>query len=76
MNAPHHLQAGSMEKQLDINFRLLREELLAPLRRAVMQIRLDLQNIGNQHHGTDLRRIQKARGGLLKDDRGSPMLNV
>lgn len=26
--APHHLQAGSMERHLDIQFRLLREELM------------------------------------------------
>ena len=27
-NAPHHLEAGSMERLLDIQFRLLREELM------------------------------------------------
>ncbi|KAJ3560209.1 hypothetical protein NP233_g10990 [Leucocoprinus birnbaumii] len=41
-NAPHHLAAGSMERHLDIQFRLLREELISTTRASVTAIHDDL----------------------------------
>ncbi|KIL62527.1 hypothetical protein M378DRAFT_128690 [Amanita muscaria Koide BX008] len=40
--APHHLPSDSMERLLDIQFRLLREELTAPLRSSIQCVRNDL----------------------------------
>ncbi|KAG8833026.1 hypothetical protein FRC17_000149 [Serendipita sp. 399] len=42
--APHHLAAESMERLLDIQFRLLREELIAPLRLTLQMIISDLRS--------------------------------
>ncbi|KAG8751519.1 hypothetical protein FRC14_007810 [Serendipita sp. 396] len=41
--APHHLAPESMERLLDIQFRLLREELVAPLRMTLQSIINDLR---------------------------------
>ncbi|KAJ7163577.1 hypothetical protein C8R43DRAFT_1171786, partial [Mycena crocata] len=43
-DAPHHLPAEGMERLLDIQFRLLREELTASLRTSVQMVREDLLN--------------------------------
>ncbi|KAK0475781.1 hypothetical protein IW261DRAFT_1552397 [Armillaria novae-zelandiae] len=40
-DAPHHLVPNSMERHLDIQFRLLREELVAPIRASISAIQLD-----------------------------------
>ncbi|KAI9445912.1 hypothetical protein H4582DRAFT_1804013 [Lactarius indigo] len=41
-SAPHHLPVDSMERHLDIQFRLLREEMIASIRQSVGEIRRDL----------------------------------
>ncbi|KIM23243.1 hypothetical protein M408DRAFT_264970, partial [Serendipita vermifera MAFF 305830] len=58
--APHHLGTDSMERLLDIQFRLLREELLAPLRMAIQMIITDLRN---PSRNTLLQSIMDHRGG-------------
>ncbi|PVF97899.1 P-loop containing nucleoside triphosphate hydrolase protein [Serendipita vermifera] len=42
--APHHLDSDSMERLLDIQYRLLREELIAPLRVAIQAMIADLRS--------------------------------
>ncbi|KIJ68146.1 hypothetical protein HYDPIDRAFT_107807 [Hydnomerulius pinastri MD-312] len=65
-DAPHPAPAESMQRLLDVQFRLLREELTAPLRRAVQLVNDDLkapnrsktkigdilQKGGGKYHGT------------------------
>lgn len=58
-SAPHHLAAGSMERQLDIVFRLLRENSVGPIRSAVQSLLLDLR--GPQ--ATKLQAFLQAGGG-------------
>lgn len=41
-SSPHHLIAGTMERQLDIIFRLLREDTFGPVRSAVKSLLYDL----------------------------------
>ncbi|KAH8998227.1 hypothetical protein EDB86DRAFT_2828512 [Lactarius hatsudake] len=41
-SAPHHLPEHSMERHLDIQFRLLKEEMTASIRQSVGEIRRDL----------------------------------
>ncbi|KIP03942.1 hypothetical protein PHLGIDRAFT_76808 [Phlebiopsis gigantea 11061_1 CR5-6] len=60
-DAPHHLPENSMERHLDIQFRLLREELIAPLRIAVVTIDNDI-NTMRQGAG----KPKKKRGALTK----------
>ncbi|KAF5371454.1 hypothetical protein D9757_009973 [Collybiopsis confluens] len=43
--APHHCRPESMEKVLDIQFRLLREELVAPIRESISIIQDDLNTV-------------------------------
>lgn len=43
--APHHLPVNSMEKHLDIQFRLLREEMISPVRQSVNVVLADLQEM-------------------------------
>ncbi|KAI0043384.1 hypothetical protein FA95DRAFT_405685 [Auriscalpium vulgare] len=40
--ARHHLPARSMERHLDVQFRLLREELISSLRQSLIQLQMDL----------------------------------
>lgn len=42
-SAPHHLGVGTMERQLDVVFRLLRENSVGPIRSAVQSLLLDLR---------------------------------
>lgn len=42
-SAPHHLGVGTMERQIDVVFRLLRENTVGPIRSAVQSLRLDLR---------------------------------
>ncbi|KAH8793683.1 hypothetical protein DL96DRAFT_1740527, partial [Flagelloscypha sp. PMI_526] len=44
-DSPHHLPPGSMEKHLDIQGRLLREEMLSEIRKAVRAIAMDLETM-------------------------------
>ncbi|KAF7376292.1 hypothetical protein MSAN_00044600 [Mycena sanguinolenta] len=62
-DAPHHLPAESMERLLDIQFRLLREELTAPLRTSVQQVCDDL---ANKSRKTVLSQLIKSRGGKYR----------
>ncbi|KZT10660.1 P-loop containing nucleoside triphosphate hydrolase protein [Laetiporus sulphureus 93-53] len=61
--APHPLPAESMEKLLDIQFRLLREELTAPLR---LSIQLLLDDLLATRTSTRLAELLKARGGKYR----------
>ncbi|KAG8922700.1 hypothetical protein FRC01_013709, partial [Tulasnella sp. 417] len=73
--APHHLPPQSMERLLDIQFRLLREELLAPIRSSITQVLGDL----GQAPGTEtrLQDLLSRGGGLYKSlDGHSPSFTV
>ncbi|KAF5326320.1 hypothetical protein D9611_000022 [Ephemerocybe angulata] len=75
--APHHEPAESMERLLDIQFRLLREEGTAPLRTSVQLIRSDILTKGKKK--TQLSELIKKRGGKYKgfvDKEDSVMFNV
>ncbi|KAJ6594163.1 hypothetical protein B0H19DRAFT_1094164 [Mycena capillaripes] len=75
-DAPHHLPAESMERLLDIQFRLLREELTAPLRTSIQLVREDLQNTSPK---TILSQLIKSRGGKYRghaDGQDQVMFNV
>ncbi|KIO21374.1 hypothetical protein M407DRAFT_80478 [Tulasnella calospora MUT 4182] len=62
--APHHLPSESMERLLDIQFRLLREELIAPIRLSVGAILDDLAKPLNEK--TQLNELVKNNGGMYK----------
>ncbi|KAJ7072084.1 hypothetical protein C8F01DRAFT_1044463 [Mycena amicta] len=62
-DAPHHLPAESMERLLDVQFRLLREELTASLRSAVQLVRNDLMRNSPQ---TTLSKLMTSRGGKYR----------
>jgi hypothetical protein len=64
--APHHLPASSVERLLDIQFRLLREELTAPLRSSVQLILDDLLARGK----TQLAELLKKGGGRYRGHAG------
>ncbi|KAF8656766.1 hypothetical protein AX16_002444 [Volvariella volvacea WC 439] len=74
--APHHLPQRSVERHLDVQFRLLREELIAPLRMAIQLVHADLQNrLGK----TKLAEILKKKGGKYRgnlDMQDGIMFNV
>ncbi|KAJ7647110.1 hypothetical protein FB45DRAFT_821739 [Roridomyces roridus] len=61
--APHHLPPESMERLLDIQFRLLREELTAPLRTSVQLVRADLESPSPR---TMLGQLMEKRGGKYR----------
>ncbi|KAG8980426.1 hypothetical protein FRC05_006058 [Tulasnella sp. 425] len=61
---PHHLPSESMERLLDIQFRLLREELIAPIRTSVGSIIDDLAKPPTEK--TQLSELVKKNGGLYK----------
>ncbi|KIK63308.1 hypothetical protein GYMLUDRAFT_464195 [Collybiopsis luxurians FD-317 M1] len=69
--APHHCRPGSMERLLDVQFRLLREELVAPIRKSISIIQDDLSTIA-AHRGenkgplTQLEEILARNGGLYR----------
>ncbi|GJE96154.1 NFX1-type zinc finger-containing protein [Phanerochaete sordida] len=68
-DAPHHLPAYSMERHIDVQFRLLREELVAPLRNSAAIIAADLKAMAtNAKHGRrpQLEHLLKSRGGTYK----------
>ncbi|OJA18637.1 hypothetical protein AZE42_01786, partial [Rhizopogon vesiculosus] len=75
--APHPAPLGSIQRLLDIQFRLLREELTAPLRKAVQLIHDDMTS--PQHKKTKLAELLKNRGGKYRgqaDAQDSLMFNV
>ncbi|KAF8599525.1 P-loop containing nucleoside triphosphate hydrolase protein, partial [Ceratobasidium sp. AG-I] len=59
--APHFLESKSVERLLDVQFRLLREELIAPVRMAVQLVVSDLSKPDSA--STNLSKIIKAGGG-------------
>ncbi|KAJ3544380.1 hypothetical protein NM688_g5751 [Phlebia brevispora] len=74
--APHPLPSESPEKLLDTQFRLLREELTAPLRTSVQQILDDLRSSKKQ---TQLSEVIKRGGGKYRghsDSQDSVLFNV
>ncbi|KAF8629392.1 hypothetical protein AX15_003447 [Amanita polypyramis BW_CC] len=74
--APHHLLPDSMERLLDIQFRLLREELIAPLRSSINLVRNDLLN---KSSNTKLATLLAKKGGKYRgsgDTDDSVMFNV
>ncbi|KAJ7188061.1 hypothetical protein C8R46DRAFT_1053533 [Mycena filopes] len=76
-DAPHHLPAESAERLLDLQFRLLREELTAPLRTSVQLVRDDLMN--TSQHPTILSQVLKTNGGKYRghtDGQDQVMFNV
>ncbi|KAH6914275.1 hypothetical protein BKA70DRAFT_1558250 [Coprinopsis sp. MPI-PUGE-AT-0042] len=62
-NAPHHLPQESMERIQDIQYRLLREELTAPLRISIQHVRNDLLS---KKPKTALTDILTRKGGKYK----------
>ncbi|KAI6157793.1 hypothetical protein BKA82DRAFT_4061548 [Pisolithus tinctorius] len=76
-DAPHPASADSMERLLDVQFRLLREELTAPLRRAVQLVYADLKFPNRSR--TQLHTVLQKNGGKYVghiDSRSSIMFNV
>ncbi|KAL1742486.1 hypothetical protein HDZ31DRAFT_43128, partial [Schizophyllum fasciatum] len=74
--APHHLPVETMDRHLDINFRLLREELTAPIRSSVRHVRADLLRPGEH---SQLSVILDNRGGKYRganDEMDSVLFNV
>ncbi|KAK0199718.1 hypothetical protein DFS33DRAFT_1398406 [Desarmillaria ectypa] len=70
-DAPHHLAPNSMERHLDIQFRLLREELVAPIRASVSVLQLDFDAMQGpaprrEAQPIQLEKLLKARGGLYR----------
>ncbi|KAH9170424.1 hypothetical protein EDB89DRAFT_2071946 [Lactarius sanguifluus] len=72
-SAPHHLPENSMERHLDIQFRLLREELIASIRQSVGEIRRDLDMMWTSRTGiktrkppTLLEKLLSSKGGAYK----------
>ncbi|KAK4699754.1 hypothetical protein P7C70_g6504, partial [Phenoliferia sp. Uapishka_3] len=74
-SAPHHLPVGSMERQLDIFFRLLREDNFAPIRAAIQSLLFDLTDqVGNRRN--ELVEFLKAKGGRWKTPDTSNQVNL
>ncbi|KAK0186426.1 hypothetical protein F5146DRAFT_1161311 [Armillaria mellea] len=70
-DAPHHLTPNSMERHLDIQFRLLREELVAPIRASISTIQLDFDAMQvpasrRAAQPSPLQRLLKENGGLYR----------
>ncbi|KAK0451445.1 uncharacterized protein EV420DRAFT_1621833 [Desarmillaria tabescens] len=70
-DAPHHLAPNSMERHLDIQFRLLREELVAPIRASISTLQLDFDAMQapatrRKTQPTRLEKLLKARGGMYR----------
>ncbi|OSD04967.1 hypothetical protein PYCCODRAFT_1475560 [Trametes coccinea BRFM310] len=69
-DAPHHLPMGSMERLLDIQFRLLREDLISTTRSSMAAIQDDL-TIAWNHNGTraqetKLEELLRKNGGAYR----------
>ncbi|CAE6473604.1 unnamed protein product [Rhizoctonia solani] len=61
--APHFFEEASTQRLLDIQFRLLREELIAPIRMAIQFIVSDIQSPPESETKTRLSQILEAKGG-------------
>ncbi|KAG2361405.1 hypothetical protein BDR07DRAFT_1472123 [Suillus spraguei] len=75
--APHPAPMESMQRLLDIQFRLLREELTAPLRQAIQLVHDDLKT--QPRKKTKLADLLKNKGGKYRgqaDTQDSIMFNV
>lgn len=75
-DAPHHLPSDSMERLLDIQFRLLREELTAPLRTSVQLVCDDMKR---RTRKTQLSDLLEKKGGKYRgynDGQDGIMFNV
>lgn len=72
-NSPSPAPSGSMSKQIDTHFRLLREELVAPIRTAAQLVLTDWQDLKARKGNNELRRMISAGGGKY---RGSDQVNV
>ncbi|KIP03937.1 hypothetical protein PHLGIDRAFT_129844 [Phlebiopsis gigantea 11061_1 CR5-6] len=68
--APHHLPAWSMERLLDIQFRLLREEMVTPLRASIAAVLADIKAMEPtnadpaSNKTTHLGHLFRTRGGV------------
>ncbi|KAH9007625.1 hypothetical protein EDB83DRAFT_2236280 [Lactarius deliciosus] len=69
--APHHLPENSMERHLDIQFRLLREELISSIRQSVGEIRRDLEIMWTPRSGPKTRRPSTLLEKLLSSKGGA-----
>ncbi|KAG8921482.1 hypothetical protein FRC00_008592, partial [Tulasnella sp. 408] len=67
--ARHHLPGDSMERLVDIQFRLLREELIAPIRASLLQVLDDFQKPPSPK--TQLSTLLEKGGGLYRTQSGS-----
>ncbi|KAG8957841.1 hypothetical protein FRC03_009761 [Tulasnella sp. 419] len=67
--ARHHLPSDSMERVLDIQFRLLREELTCPIKSAIYTILDELKQPRGKR--TQFLELIGKKGGLYKPDRHS-----
>ncbi|RPD60417.1 hypothetical protein L226DRAFT_469457 [Lentinus tigrinus ALCF2SS1-7] len=69
-DAPHHLPVGSMERHLDIQFRLLREELISTTRSSLTVIQDDLLKIWEgrrqKNEKTKLEQLVEKNGGAYR----------
>ncbi|KAI8974770.1 hypothetical protein BD414DRAFT_424028 [Trametes punicea] len=69
-DAPHHLPVGSMERLLDIQFRLLREDLISTTRSSMAAIQDDLWTIWNRRgkhfQKTKLEELLENHGGAYR----------
>ncbi|KAI0288462.1 AAA domain-containing protein [Multifurca ochricompacta] len=69
--APHHLPEHSMQRHLDIQFRLLREEMISSIRQSVGEICRDLDimwapRTRSKQHATLLEKLLSTKGGAYK----------
>ncbi|KAI0056438.1 hypothetical protein BV25DRAFT_1872764 [Artomyces pyxidatus] len=68
--APHHLPARSMERHLDIQFRLLREEMISSIRQALLVLHRDLDIMweprARNRPRTKLEEVLRKGGGAYK----------
>ncbi|EPQ31850.1 uncharacterized protein PFL1_00049 [Pseudozyma flocculosa PF-1] len=75
--APHHLSEGTYARVLDVQFRLLREEAMAPFRQGLASLLRDLQSLVKPNTGdreglagaARIRAILHEGGGRLQADR-------
>uniref|UniRef100_A0A0W0G4H7 C3H1-type domain-containing protein n=1 Tax=Moniliophthora roreri TaxID=221103 RepID=A0A0W0G4H7_MONRR len=71
---PHHCAEGSMEKHLDIQFRLLREELIAPMRESISVLQEDFHTIAARQRTrnqpppqlTQIEEVIRRKGGMYR----------
>ncbi|KAI0294249.1 P-loop containing nucleoside triphosphate hydrolase protein, partial [Multifurca ochricompacta] len=68
---PHHLPEHSMQRHLDIQFRLLREDMISSIRQSVGEICRDLDimwapRTHSKQHATLLEKLLSTKGGAYK----------